>query len=198
MMEIESTIPSIFLGLGLAASVGFRVFLPLLMLSVSAYFDFVPLGESWAWVGSMPAMIALGSATLLEILGFYIPWVDNLLDTVAIPTAAFAGTAVMASTAIDMDPFWKWALAIIAGGGTATAVKTSQAGTRAASTGTTGGLANPVVATGEVVASAALSAVSIFFWPLAAVLTILLLIAIFFFWRGIRKWFKQKKSRPLP
>lgn len=188
------TISSLFLGLGLAASVGFRVFLPLLFLSVAAHFDVIPVGESWQWVGSFPAIISLGFATLLEILAYYIPWLDNILDTVAIPAAAVAGTAAMASTATDIEPMWKWALAIIAGGGTASVVKGSNATTRLASTTTTGGIANPAVSTTETLASAGLSLISIYLWPLAAVIVLVLLIFIFFFIARMRRRFGSKNS----
>lgn len=183
---MPETIASILLGLGLAASVGFRVFLPLLALSLASHYNIIPVGENWQWVSTMPAIIVLSIASLLEILAFYIPIIDNLLDSIAVPTAAMAGTAVMASTAIDVDPLWKWALAIIAGGGTAGLIKGSNAGTRLASTTTTGGLANPVVATTETVAAAGLSALSIYVLPLAIIIVLLILLAIFFVWSKVK------------
>jgi hypothetical protein len=117
-----ATILSIFLGVGLAASAGFRVFLPLFVLSTASYFDVIELNESWAWVSNLPVMITLGIAMLAEIFAYYIPFVDNLLDTIATPLAAIAGTVIMASTILDYDPALTWGLAIIAGGGTATAI----------------------------------------------------------------------------
>ncbi len=191
---MEATIPSLFLGLGLAASVGFRMFLPLLFLSAAAYFDVVPVGENWQWIGSIPAMVALGFATILEILAYYIPWVDNALDAVELPVAAFAGTAVMASTAMDIDPLWKWALAIIAGGGTASVVKGSNSGVRLASTTSSGGVTNPVISTVETFSAAGLSFLSIYLWPIAAIITISLLVATVFFWRSVKKYFSRKKT----
>lgn len=74
------TILSIFLGLGLAASAGFRVFLPLFALSLASHFNVIPLNESWMWVGGFPAMIALGIAMIAEIMAYYITFVDNALD----------------------------------------------------------------------------------------------------------------------
>jgi hypothetical protein len=124
-METFDIIISIFLGIGLAAAVGFRVFLPLLVLSLAGYFDIIPLNDSWQWAGSLVAVIIMGVATLIEIGGYYIPWVDNALDTIAIPLAAIAGTAVMVATMAELDPVVTWALAIIAGGGTAAAIKGS-------------------------------------------------------------------------
>ena len=101
-MTLE-TIISICLGVGLSASVGFRVFLPLFALSLAAYFDVLQLNESWQWVGSKIALITLGVATLVEILAYFIPYVDNLLDSISIPLAALAGTSVMLSTVTDLS-----------------------------------------------------------------------------------------------
>jgi len=143
------TILSIFLGVGLAASVGFRVFLPLFALSLASYFGVWDLNDNWEWIGSLAAVLTLGIATVVEIFAYFIPWLDNLLDSIAVPLAAIAGTAVMVSTVANLDPVVTWSLAIIAGGGTATAIKGAGATGRLASTATTGGLANPVVATLE-------------------------------------------------
>ena len=136
-------------------------------------------------------MTVFAVATVLETLAYFIPWFDNLLDTVALPGATIAGTAVMASTIMDMEPLWRWALAIIAGGGTAGLIKGVNAQTRLASTATTVGLGNPIVSATETIAATGLSALSIFLWPVAAVVVILLLIGLFFFYRRLRRWWKK-------
>ena len=182
-MTPESII-SIFLGIGLAASVGFRVFVPLFALSLAGHFGIIPLNESWLWVASTPAIITLGIATFAEIFAYYIPWFDNLLDTIAIPLAAIAGTAVMVSTVADLSPVITWALAIIAGGGTASAIKGTAASTRLTSTATTGGLANPIVATVETGTSMVMSVFSIFLPIVAVILVVLTLL-------GFRKLYKK-------
>lgn len=182
------TIISICLGIGLAASVGFRVFVPLFALSLTAYMGGWELNESWQWIGSLSALIVLGVATVVEIFTYYIPYVDNLLDSVAIPLAAIAGTAVMVSTVADLSPVITWALAIIAGGGTAAAVASTSGVTRLASTATTGGIANPVVSTVETGTAVVMSAVSIVFPVVAIFLVILILFIIF-------KLYKKFKSR---
>ena len=180
------TILSIFLGIGLAASVGFRVFLPLFALSLASYFGVWDLNENWQWIGSLVAVLTLGLATLLEIFAYFIPWFDNLLDSIAVPLAAIAGTAVMVSTVADLDPVITWSLAIIAGGGTATAIKGAGATGRLASTATTGGLANPVYATIETGTAMVVTAASIFAPILAAILVIIILVLIFRTYRSIR------------
>jgi hypothetical protein len=182
----SDTIISIFLGIGLAASVGFRVFLPLFVLSLAAYLDMWQLNESWEWIGSLAALIIFGVATLVEILAYYIPWFDNLLDSIALPLATVAGTAVMVSTITDMTPAVTWTLAIIAGGGTATAIKGATSATRLTSTVTTGGVANPVVSTLETGTSVLVSAASVFVPILAVVLVIIILFVVFLFYRKIR------------
>ena len=140
---------SVLVGLGLSAACGFRVFVPLLVASIAARSGHLTLATGFDWMGSDAALIAFGVATALEIGGYYIPWVDHLLDTVATPAAVVAGTLVTASLVTDMSPFLRWSLAVIAGGGIAGAVQVTTVVTRAASTASTGGLANPLVATAE-------------------------------------------------
>ncbi|WP_040254622.1 DUF4126 domain-containing protein [Psychroserpens mesophilus] len=180
------TIISIFLGIGLSASVGFRVFVPLFALSLASYFNVWELNESWQWIGSLTAVITLGVATLVEIFAYYIPYVDNALDSIAIPLAAIAGTAVMVSTVADLSPVITWALAIIAGGGTAAAVAGSSGATRLASTATTGGIANPLVSTIETGTSVVMSVLSIFIPVIAFVFVLIILYLIFRLYKKIR------------
>ncbi|MCK0156915.1 DUF4126 domain-containing protein [Cellulophaga sp. F20128] len=187
----SETVISIFLGIGLATSVGFRVFLPLFALSLAAYFDVWNLNDNWDWIGSLPALVVLGVATLVEIFAYFIPWVDNLLDTAAVPLAAIAGTAVMVSTVANLDPVVTWSLAIIAGGGTATAIKGTSAATRLTSTATTGGLANPLVATVETGTAVVVTTASIFAPIIGAVLVIIILAIIFSIYRKLRPKLKQ-------
>jgi len=182
----SETIISIFLGIGLAASAGFRVFLPLFALSLASYFGVWDLNDSWTWIGSLAAVLTLGIATLAEIFAYFIPWVDNALDSVAIPLAAIAGTAVMVSTVANLDPVITWSLAIIAGGGTATAIKGANAAGRLTSTATTGGIANPIVSTVETGTAVAVSTASILVPPLAIILVIIILIIIFSIYRKLR------------
>jgi uncharacterized protein DUF4126 len=64
---------SIALGIGLAAAVGFRVFLPMLVMSVAAYTGHLTLGSGFAWLATPAALVMLSVAALLEILAYYIP-----------------------------------------------------------------------------------------------------------------------------
>lgn len=191
-MEITpETIVSIIIGIGLAASVGFRIFVPLFALSLASFYGIIPLNETWQWVGSSTAILILGIATFVEILAYFIPWLDNLLDTIAVPLAAVAGTAVMVATVSNLDPTITWALAIIAGGGTATAIKGSTSTTRLASTATTAGVANPIISTVETGTSIIMAVFAIFL-PIVA---LILVIVIFWLLFKVFKLIKPSKSK---
>jgi hypothetical protein len=155
------TILSAILGIGLAAACGFRVFVPFLVVGVAARTGHLTLGPSFIWLSSTPALVALALATVLEIGGYYIPWLDHLLDVVATPAAVVAGAVMTASVVTGLDPMTRWILALIAGGGIAGTVQTLTVGARKLSLVTTGGLGNPVVATGELLGSIVLSVVAI-------------------------------------
>ncbi len=163
------TILSLLIGIGLSASCGFRVFVPLLVVSIAAHTGHLNLAAGFAWMGSDTALIAFAVATVLEIAAYYVPWLDNLLDTVATPAAIIAGTLITASLVADMSPFLKWTLAAIAGGGVAGAVQGTTVLTRAASSAGTGGLANPILSTVELVGSLMMSVLALVVPVLAAI-----------------------------
>src|SRR2546423_1350380 len=127
------TLLSLLIGIGLSAACGFRVFVPLLILSIASLTGHVTLASSFAWLGSYPALIAFAVATCLEIAAYYVPWIDNLLDSIATPAAVVAGTIITASLVAHLDPFLRWTLAVIAGGGVAGLVQGATVLTRGAS-----------------------------------------------------------------
>ncbi len=152
---------SLSLGLGLAAACGFRIFVPLLFLSAGSLSGVLQLGGAFDWIGSWPALAIFGVATLLEIGAYFIPWLDNALDTVGAPAAVVAGTVVTASSVVGMDPMLQWTLAAIAGGGAAGIVHGGLALVRGGSTAVTGGLANPLVSAAEAGGSIVVSVLAI-------------------------------------
>ncbi len=180
-----------FIGIGLAAATGFRVFLPMFAVSVASYFGWIPMNESFEWLSGLPALITTGIATLVEILAYYIPFVDHFLDTLSVPLATVAGSVMFASQFADIGTFPQWALALIAGGGTAAAISSGFAGTRAASTATTGGLGNPVVTTTETAGAGIMSFLAMAAPVIAAIAAITLVILIVVM--GKKLWGKFRK-----
>ncbi|MFY9837443.1 MAG: DUF4126 domain-containing protein [Xanthobacteraceae bacterium] len=171
---------SIVLGIALAAATGFRIFLPMLIVSVAAYTGHLPLASNFAWLGTPAALIMLSVAAVAEILAYYIPVVDNLLDALATPAAFVAGAVVSAAVMTDVPPMVKWTAAVIAGGGIAGLTQGLTGMLRAHSTVLTGGLGNSVIATAELG-----GALLITFLALAAPVAAIALV-ILFMWLTIR------------
>ncbi|ROH96933.1 MULTISPECIES: DUF4126 domain-containing protein [Chryseobacterium] len=189
-----SYIISAFIGIGLAAATGFRVFLPMFIVSLASYFNWIPMNEHFEWLAGLPTLITTGIATIIEILAYYIPFVDHLLDTVSIPMATVAGSILFASQFADLGTFPQWALALIAGGGTAATISSGFAGIRAASTATTGGLGNSMVGTTETAGAGIMSVLAMAAPVIAAIFALITLIVVIVFGRKAWKKFKSTKS----
>ena len=168
------TILSVITGLALSAACGFRVFVPMLVMSIASYngpplslpaglewfqsfIGHLPLAPGFDWVGSPIAVKAFAVATLCEIVAYYIPWFDHLLDHITTPAAVIAGIVVMASSVTGMSPFLRWVLAVIAGGATAGIVQGVTVGARGGSTVASLGTTNWIVSTAELIGSVVLS-----------------------------------------
>jgi len=184
MFTTTETLLSILVGVALAAACGFRVFVPLLVMSIASYSGHLTLSDGFQWIASLPALVAFGVATTLEIVGYYIPWVDNVLDVIATPAAIVAGAIAMASTMVGLSPFLQWTLAIIAGGGIAGLIQAFTGVTRIVSTTTTGGIGNPVVSTAEAGGSITLSVLAVVI-PFVAV--IIVVVVVFLATRSLYK-----------
>jgi Domain of unknown function (DUF4126) len=185
---------SIALGVGLAAAVGFRVFLPMLVMSVAAYTGHLTLSSGLEWLGTPAALVMLSVATVLEILAYYIPGVDNLLDVIAAPAALIAGTVVSAAVMTDVPPIVKWTTAVIAGGGAAGLTQGLTSLLRAKSTALTAGLGNHALATGELGGALIVSLLALVA-PLAAVGLVVLF--CWFAIRLVRRLFrKDRRAAP--
>ncbi|MEO8210567.1 MAG: DUF4126 domain-containing protein, partial [bacterium] len=181
----------ILLGIGLSASCGFRVFLPMLVTNVAALLGYLKLSPGFEWMGSWIAFAAFAVASVVEIGAYYIPWLDNLLDTISGPLAMIAGTVLTASFLTEANPLLQWVLGIIVGGGTAGIVKVGASAARLTSTATTGGAANAVVSTSENILSLVMSILS-FIIPIITAFVVVLI--IFYL---IRKFSQLRKSKLL-
>jgi hypothetical protein len=166
----------VLLGIGLAAACGFRVFVPLLAISIAALAGQLELAPDFSWLGSWPALIVFGVATVFEIVAYYVPWLDHVLDIGATPAAVIAGIVVTASVVTGMNPVLRWTLAAIAGGGIAAAVQLATVALRRASTYATAGLAYPFATTVETGGSVGMSVLSLLVPAVAGVLALVLIV----------------------
>lgn len=184
-MEHElQTVLGIVTGVALSAACGYRVFVPMLVASLAVRSGAIEVAQGFEWIGSWPALACFGAATVFEIAGYYLPGVDHFLDVVASPAAVVAGTVLCASFITDVDPWLRWSLALVAGGGAAAAVQAATVATRAMTSFATFGLGNPLVATGEL-ASAGLISTSAVVVPLVALACV----------AALAIWFVVRRSR---
>lgn len=171
-----SGLVAVSLGLGLSAASGFRVFLPPMLLSGAINFGLMDPSGHLAMLDGWEAFSLLLIAVVLEIGSYLIPWIDNLLDVVASPAAVVAGIALMGTvlgSETNFDPIVQWSIAAVGGGGAAGTVQAGTVATRAVSTGTTGGLANPIVSIGEAFMAILITVLAI----LAPVLCVILVLS---------------------
>lgn len=181
---------SVCLGIGLAAACGFRIFVPLLVMSIAARTGHLTLSHGFEWIGSVPALVAFAVASGVELVAYFVPWLDNLLDTIATPAAVVAGVVVMASCVSTTSPLLKWTLAVVAGGGAAGIVQGMTVVARGASTATTGGLGNPAVSTAEAGGSVLVSVIAIAM-PVLGALAVIALVFL-----AVRKIMGGGRGRP--
>ena len=182
---------SIVLGVALAAATGFRVFLPMLIVSGAAYSGHLHLDDSFAWLGTAPALIMLSVAAVVEVLAYYIPVVDNLLDALSTPAAFVAGTIVSAAVITGAPPMVKWTAAVIAGGGVAGLTQGLTGILRAHSTVLTGGLGNFVISTAQL-GGAVLITLLALAAPVAAIALVILFLLVVI--RLVRRLLRSSKS----
>ena len=194
-MQEVTIIMATLMGISLAAASGFRVFLPPFLLSLAARFNVVwfldidLIGTQFEFFTSTLSIVVLGIATVAEFAAFYAPWIDNALDTIATPASIMAGVAMTAIVLEGNDPIIQWAIAIVAGGGVAATIQSATVATRGLSSTFTFGLGNSAVATGENVASVALTLIAILI-PFLSAFLVLLIVALL-----LR--LKRKKKEPV-
>ena len=194
-MQEVTIIMATLMGISLAAASGFRVFLPPFLLSLAARFNVVwfldidLIGTQFEFFTSTLSIVVLGIATVAEFAAFYAPWIDNALDTIATPASILAGVAMTAIVLEGNDPIIQWAIAIVAGGGVAATIQSATVATRGLSSTFTFGLGNSAVATGENVASVALTLIAILI-PFLSALFVLVIVALL-----LRM--KRKKKEPV-
>lgn len=176
------------LGLGLASATGLRTFLPLLLLAVAARFELfgVRLNDQMDWLGSAPAIAALAVAAVTEVAADKIPVVDNLLNGLGFIVRPIAGAVAAGAVFWGVDPAAAAIAGLIVGAPAALAFNAAQGGVRAASTGMTGGLANPVISTVDDVLSAVLAVLALLAPVLVPLLLVALMVAAFRLGRRLR------------
>lgn len=181
-------------GVSLAAACGFRVFVPMLAMALGVRLGGLEIDENLAWLGSDTAIACLGAATLAEVLAYYIPVVDNLLDTIAGPAALVAGAVVTGGMLGDLPDWLQWGTGIVAGAGAAGTVQLGTTALRAAGTATTAGVGNPVISTMENIFATIGSVLAVLLPLLAVVGSVLIIFVVLFSLRKIRELLARRRA----
>ena len=181
-MGVETTILAALMGLSLASASGFRVFLPPFILSLAVrtdtFVNFDLSGTEFAAFDSNAAVLILGIACLAEFGAYYVPWLDNLLDTIATPAAVVSGVGMTSMALVGSDPIIQWSFAIIAGGGSAGIIQVTTVAIRGLSSTLTLGFGNSFVASGENIASIILTFAALIAPIIAAFFAIVLVVLL--------------------
>ncbi len=185
---------AIMAGITLSAAAGLRVFLPILALGIAVRMGWLEVGEQFAWLASEPVLIIVGIAAMLEAGAYYIPLVDNLLDILATPAAIGGGTVIVASLLPEMNDLAQWGTALTLGGGSAGIVQTGSVLARGLSTASSGGLANPLVSTGETAGSLFAIAMALLIPIVFGIIVIIALVALLVW---MVRWLRRRKA-PTP
>ncbi|MEM7531374.1 MAG: DUF4126 domain-containing protein [Chloroflexota bacterium] len=190
-----ATFFGLIIGISLSATCGFRIFVPLFGMSMAYRAGYLnQIASGFEWIGSDLAYYGLMIALIVEVLGYYIPWVDMVLDTAATPLAIGAGIMVTASMLGEVDPFLQWSMATVAGGGSAAATQAGSVAVRGASTAVTGGAGNPIVSTVELIMSV-ISTILAIVLPILALG--LLIFVVYYVWKRVRQWREQREMQPV-
>ena len=181
-MGAETTILAALMGISLASASGFRVFLRPFIYSLAVrpdtFVNFDLSGTEFAAFDSNAAVLILGIACLAEFGAYYVPWLDNLLDTIATPAAVVSGIGMTSMTLVGSDPIIQWSFAIIAGGGSAGIIQVTTVAIRGLSSTLTLGFGNSFVASGENIASIVLTFAALIAPLIAAIFAVFLVVLL--------------------
>lgn len=188
------TLTAIALGLSLSVCSGFRAIVPLALLAFGHRFapGLVPLGESFDWLTTTPSLFALGAALILEVTCDKVPALDHVVDLVQTPVRTISGALVILAPLVIDTPLWAKAILVIIGGSSALTVHGAKATVRAASTATTGGLANPIISIFEDIFTAVMAVLAIVIPIIVAALALLIIVLMI---RRLRRFFKQRRAK---
>ena len=180
-VSISQLVVGACVGISLSAACGFRVFLPLLAVSIAAHFFGFKVNADFEWIGSWISIVSLATATIVEIVAYYLPFVDNLLDLINVPLAFVAGALVMSGVLPDVHPYLKWSIAGLLGSSAAGLTQLATTIIRGASTATTAGVGNNVVSSSENVCATVFSLGAILF-PLIAIVVVTIILCVLGSW----------------
>lgn len=162
-------ISSLLLGISLAACAGFRIFLPLSIVSLAIHSQWLTVHPTFQWLASSPVFIFLLFATFAEIAGSKRPRWNDTFAVFAAPLSALAGTILASAVLVGIPMQWRLVAGLVVGGIAACAVYRMTALVRVGSSRFTGGIANQFISKIETTMAIVSTLASIFLPTLAFV-----------------------------
>lgn len=187
--------------LGLAGSVsllsGWRLYLTIFVTGLAMRLQWINLPENLQMLDALSNPWVLGISAIGALAEFFadkIAWLDSVWDTIHTVIRPLGG-ALLALAVVDAgDPAWQ-VIVFLLGGGAALMSHGAKAGARAMVNTSPEPFSNAVVSTGEDVATGGLLFLA-FANPVTAlfIASILLLLCVFFLYKGFRLWRKIVSS----
>lgn len=165
------------LAYALTTTAGLRGFLTLFAASVAAHYHWIHPSAGFAWLGASGTVIVLGIFALIELVADKVPVVDHALHAVSFAVRPVAAAILVGGTVNTSNSAELYGL-MAAGALNSLVVHSSSAATRAASSATTFGLANPVISVVEDVLTIFGIMLAFIFPILAAILALILVITL--------------------
>jgi Domain of unknown function (DUF4126) len=150
----------------LTTTAGVRAMFALAAVTVAVHVGWLHSPSGFAWLGSTGAMWILIAFAAVEFFADKVPLLDNAVHVLQVVGKPAAG-AILVGGSVHAQSHDLLVMLMVLGALNALGVHAAVASVRAASTVTTGGVANPFVSLAED-AGAAASLVIAFFAPLAA------------------------------
>jgi hypothetical protein len=188
--NVADLLSTLALAIALAASAGLRAWLPLLLAGSLARLGVLDLGPSFQFLAQNKALVVLGVATAIEMIGDKVPVIDHALDVIGTPLRPAAGALLAASVLGTVsDPLTAIVLGAAVGAPSALLPHAAKSALRAASSALTAGLANPILSLVEDV-------VSILTFVLAVLMPLLVLALLGLTLFLASRWLRRRRSAP--
>lgn len=176
-------------GVGLSAASGFRIFMPFFILSIYSFLGIDILNSGLFIFSSNSFLIIFLILSVAEVILYYNPWIDNLLDLITTPASIFSGTILTYVLMSDTEIFIRLPVSIIIGGGAALNIQLLTVKARSLTSVFTSGFGNQIVSTIENISSFFIAVLMLNYPSAGILLTIIIIIMIYvlIIKRGYRK-----------
>jgi len=158
----------ILIGLGLSAASGFRLFVPFAILSIFSISGIYNTTSTPYIFSSDLFLVIFIILSVSEVVLFYNPWIDNMLDLISTPASIFSGIILTYFVLYDTEIYLRLLISVILGGLVSLNVQLLTVKARSSTSIFSKGNGNQIVSTIENISSIFISILVLKF-PLAGI-----------------------------